>query len=124
PISIGVSGSWGTGKSSMIRLIRGALASRKAVEGLEFVFVEFNAWRYQGYDDAKAALMEVIAETLVEQAEERKTALDKTRELLRRVKWLRLAKLTIPTAASLALGLPPVGLLGEGLSLLKGLGDG
>ena|SRR5215471_13733817 len=57
PISIGVSGSWGIGKSSMIKLVRAALAGRTRNEGdREFIFVEFNAWLYQGYDDARAAL--------------------------------------------------------------------
>ena len=53
PISIGVSGAWGVGKSSMIRLIRRSLDGR---ENADFIFVEFNAWLYQGYDDARAAL--------------------------------------------------------------------
>lgn len=109
PISIGVSGAWGVGKSSMIKLIRGALERRNE----EFVFVEFNAWLYQGYDDARAALLEVIASALTEEAEKRKTGLDKAQELLRRVNWLRVAKLTAGSALALALGLNPVGLIGE-----------
>jgi predicted KAP-like P-loop ATPase len=65
PISIGISGSWGVGKSSMIKLVRRALADRMEAgkgaeaQGPEFVFVDFNAWLYQGYDDARAALMEM-----------------------------------------------------------------
>jgi predicted KAP-like P-loop ATPase len=64
PISIGVSGAWGVGKSSMIKLIRRSLTERSRKGERDFVFVEFNAWLYQGYDDARAALMEVIATTL------------------------------------------------------------
>lgn len=109
PISIGVSGAWGVGKSSMIRLIRAALKERES----DFVFVEFNAWLYQGYDDARAALLEIIASTLAEEAEQRKSGLDKAKELLQRVNWLRVAKLTAGSAPALALGLPPAGLAGE-----------
>lgn len=109
PISIGVSGAWGVGKSSMIKLIRGALEGRNG----PFVFVEFNAWLYQGYDDARAALLEVIATTLNAEAEKRKTSRDKAQELLHRVNWLRAAKLTASSALALALGLPPIGLAGE-----------
>jgi len=123
PISIGVSGAWGVGKSSMLRLIRRALEGR----GGEFVFVEFNAWLYQGYDDARAALLEVIANTLTEEAERRETGRDKVRELLRRVDWLRAVKLIASSALALALGLPPVGLVGEiyqtGTRLLAGKAD-
>ena len=48
PISIGVSGAWGVGKSSMIKLIRDAFEGRADGLNGEFVFVEFNAWLYQG----------------------------------------------------------------------------
>ena len=51
PVSIGVSGDWGVGKSSMIKLIRRSLESRQQGEkGPELLFVEFNAWLYQGYE--------------------------------------------------------------------------
>src|SRR5215470_9430779 len=70
PISIGVSGRWGVGKSSMIRLIRRALTQRNEAGSASFVFVEFNAWLYQGYDDARAALMDVIVSKLSEEAED------------------------------------------------------
>src|SRR5437016_4184598 len=88
PISIGISGAWGVGKSSMIKLVRRAVDGR-AQEGrpAEFVFVEFNAWLYQGYDDARAALMDVITTVLKAEAEKRKSGLDKVQELAKRVDW-------------------------------------
>lgn len=114
PVSIGVSGAWGVGKSSMIKLTQAALAQRVSSPGERpFVFVEFNAWLYQGYDDARAALMDVIASKLEEEAKARATGLDKAAALLKRVRWLRLAKLTGGTAISLALGGAPIGLVGE-----------
>ena len=126
PLSIGVSGPWGVGKSSLIKLTGEALDRRqpKADDGGEpppskYVFVEFNAWLYQGYDDARAALMEAIAAKLAEVAEDRKTGVDKTQEFLRRIDWFRLASLTAGSAAALALGLPPVGLIGQFTSLFS-----
>lgn len=114
PVSIGVSGAWGVGKSSMIKLTKTSLAKHQPKQGPEkFVFVEFNAWLYQGYDDARAALLEVIANKLEAEAEARKAGLDKARDFLSRVRWFRLAKLVALPAASMALGLPPVGLVGE-----------
>ena len=127
PISVGVAGAWGVGKSSMIKLIRGSLAQRMQEGNGDFVFVEFNAWLYQGYDDARAALLEVIASTLATEAEKRKSGADKARELLGRVNWLRAAKLTTGSALALALGLPPVGLASEvyklGETVLAGKAD-
>ena len=73
PTSIGISGSWGAGKSSMIKLVRAALAEKDQNDPEQFIYVEFNAWLYQGYDDARAALLEVIATKLNEESEKRKT---------------------------------------------------
>jgi len=113
PISIGISGAWGVGKSSMIKLVRRSLTERKGEGASDFIFVEFNAWLYQGYDDARAALMEVIGEALTVEAEKRKKGVDKAKEFLERVQWFRLAKLLAGSAVAVHAGLPPVGLLGE-----------
>ena len=120
PISIGVSGAWGAGKSSMIKLTQASLGARPREEGeREFVFVEFNAWLYQGYDDARAALMDVIATKLEVEAKAREKGVDKAKALLRRVNWLRAAKLVAGSTVAMSLGLPPTGLIGE----LWGLGQ-
>src|SRR5690349_1021388 len=66
PLSMGISGSWGVGKSSMMKLLAKPL--RESAKG-KFLFVEFNAWLYQGYDDTRAALMEIIAQAILQRAE-------------------------------------------------------
>jgi predicted KAP-like P-loop ATPase len=121
PLSLGVSGGWGAGKSSMLSLISKEL---HADESDSYVFVNFNAWLYQGYDDARAALMDVIAQKLVTYAEETETAVDKAKGFLKRVKWLRVAGIAAGAAASVALGIPPLGLAGTVWSGGKGLLDG
>ena len=74
----------------MIKLTQSALLARRAGEGKRpFVFVEFNAWLYQGYDDARAALMDVIATKVEAEAKARNTVLDKVASLIKRVRWLR-----------------------------------
>lgn len=136
PLSIGVSGAWGVGKSSLVMLTKDALARRERErardQGIKdddfeskYIFVSFNAWLYQGYDDARAALMESIAVELAKVAEERKTGIEKTQDFLRRIDWFRLASLTAGSAAALALGLPPIGLIGQFASLIsRGRKDG
>ena len=64
PVSIGVFGDWGSGKSSLVRMIGEALSQRAGGEKL--VFVEFNAWLYQGFDDAKMALLQCVSDRLIE----------------------------------------------------------
>lgn len=124
PISIGVSGAWGVGKSSMIKLIRSELASRSAGDQEKFIFVEFNAWLYQGYDDARAALIDVVASTLSSEAQKRQSGVEKTKDLLKRVDWFRVAKLTAGSAAALAFGLSPVGVISEVFNLGKSIAGG
>lgn len=120
PLSLGVSGGWGVGKSSMIRLIEQELNARA---DRQFIFVQFNAWLYQGYDDARAALMEVIAREILKRAEEKKTAVDKAKELLGRVDWIRATGMAVSSGISLAMGLPPVGLLGSLLSTVQDVAE-
>lgn len=125
PVSIGVSGNWGVGKSSLIKLTRAALSTRPSQDGdRDFVVVEFNAWLYQGYDDARAALMDVIADKLAEEAEKRKTATDKVAEFIKRIRWFRFGRLVATDAAALALGLPPIGVLGGVFGAAKDMADG
>nr|VFK21112.1 MAG: KAP family P-loop domain-containing protein [Candidatus Kentron sp. LPFa] len=118
---MGVSGGWGVGKSSMLSLISSALEAR---DGNPYIFVEFNAWLYQGYDDARAALLDVIARKLIEHAEQSKTGLDRAKEFLRRVKWLRVAGIAAGAGLSMATGVSPAGVLGSILAAGKGLLDG
>lgn len=119
PVSIGVSGAWGAGKSSMIKLIRKGLEKRSE-ESKEFVFVEFNAWLYQGYDDVRAALLEVIARTLETEAQERKKGLEKAKDLVSRVNWIRCVNLAKNLGfLALATGFPEM-TYPLGVSLLAG----
>lgn len=121
PLSMGISGGWGVGKSSMIKLIADALKDRG---NDHFLFAEFNAWLYQGYDDARAALMDVIARKLVAHAKKHKTGIEKAEALLQRIDWLRTAKLIGSSALSMAVGLPPTGLIGEACNALGRLFSG
>ena len=131
PLSIGVSGAWGVGKSSLMLLTRDALVKREKQAALEsgieekdfkskYLFVSFDAWLYQGFDDARAALLDAIASQLLEASKGNETATKKAKKFLARVNWFRAARLTVGSAMALALGLPPVGLIGEGATLVKG----
>lgn len=127
PVSVGVSGSWGVGKSSLIGFIKSELSSSTAeskTDERQYIFVDFNAWLYQGYDDARAALIETVATTLLAEAQKRETNVDKVKGLLKRVDWLRALKTSATSAAYLALGLPPVGLVSDLVAAGKGLVDG
>jgi len=124
-LSIGVSGSWGVGKSSMLKLLGVSLKERTEQR---LIFVEFNAWLYQGFDDTRAALMETIAQAIIQTVEADKTVLghvsEKAKSLAKRVNWFRLAAVSATSVAGMLFGLPPVGLAGEAANVVKGLTDG
>ncbi len=68
PISIGVFGNWGAGKSSLLKLIETKLENDQK----DYIVINFDAWLYQGFDDARASLLEVIATELLKSAKEDK----------------------------------------------------
>lgn len=59
PSSIGVYGDWGSGKSSLIRM-----SMKKAEEEEGTVCLIFNGWLFEGYEDAKTALMGTILDSI------------------------------------------------------------
>lgn len=122
PISIGVFGSWGTGKSTVLQLVEAKLP--KQGENVPIV-VRFDAWMYQGFDDARAALMEVVSRKLLELAENKETLIDKAKNFAGRVNYFRGLGLIADFGVGVALGIPP-GLLtragGALSSMLSGSG--
>ena len=120
PLSIGVSGNWGTGKSSLVKMI-GASLKKAGANNQKYVFLEFNAWLYQGYDDARMALLQSVADRLVAESERRKTHADKALEFAKRVNWLRVGKFLAPTVSGALLGGTLGGPIGAIIGAVGGL---
>ncbi len=72
PLSIGISGSWGSGKSSLVKMIGKSLNTEEASKQ-KYLFLEFNAWLYQGFDDAKMALLQSVSDMLLEEAKKQQS---------------------------------------------------
>ncbi|WP_262260379.1 KAP family NTPase, partial [Escherichia coli] len=62
---IGIFGNWGAGKSSLLKLIEQKLEQ----DDKDWIVINFDSWLYQGYDDTRGALLEVIATELTKAAE-------------------------------------------------------
>lgn len=119
PVSIGVFGNWGAGKSSLLKFIERDLATDEE----QRLVIKFDAWLYQGYDDARASILEVIAAQLIVAAESDRDLLDKAKGLLARVDYVR-ALGWAAEGTALAFGIPASGLLSRGLAAAASLGDG
>lgn len=122
PISIGVSGSWGTGKSSMVKMIGRDLNDQSGDN--KYIFLEFNAWLYQGYEDAKSALLQSVTMKLTEEI--KKQGIDETDELgkkfkkfLKRINWFQVSKLALPLLAGFIPGAAPVGVIANFANAIK-----
>lgn len=122
PISIGVSGSWGTGKSSMVKMI-GKDLNNQAGEN-KYIFLEFNAWLYQGYEDAKSALLQSVTMKLTEEMKAQGIDEDdeigkKVKSFLKRINWLQISKLALPLLVGLVPGAAPVGAIATFANAIK-----
>lgn len=119
PVSIGVSGSWGVGKSSLVQMIGESLKNLDG--GKNYIFINFNAWLYQGYDDARMALLQKVADKIMEESEARKTCVDKAKEFIKRINWLRTVKFMAPVATGIITGGAVAGPVGSFIGAVSGL---
>lgn len=116
PVSVGIFGTWGTGKSSLLNLIEAQL--RQSAKD-DVIIIRFDAWLYQGYDDARAALMDVIARTLYEAAKDDAGLRGTATSMLARVDKMRALGIGVELTAA-AFGVP---LFGVATRALGALGD-
>ncbi|MPR31917.1 Qat anti-phage system ATPase QatA [Salmonirosea aquatica] len=107
PITIGIQGSWGAGKTSILSLIESELK-----DDSKTLCLTFNGWLYQGYEDTKSALMESVVHALLDKQGIGAEALKKGKSLFKRINWLKAAKTAGGLALTAAVGLPPGALWG------------
>jgi predicted KAP-like P-loop ATPase len=116
PLTIGIHGDWGAGKSSVLKMVESVMAKDNNVACLWF-----NGWTFQGFDDAKTVLIEVIITELIRQ----RSAVGKVKEaggaLLKRLDWMKIARRGAGLAFNLATGLPSPDQVATALRSLKEL---
>ena len=84
PITIGLFGDWGSGKSSLLKIIKEQLDGDS-----DTLVLHYNGWVFEGYDDAKAALLESIVKGFEENKSIGNRVQSKTKELYKSIKWMR-----------------------------------
>ncbi len=87
PLTIGVYGDWGAGKSSVLNFIQQQYAGEPDV-----LVITFNGWLFQGYEDTKSALMESVVTELVRSQPKNQQALRLGKSLLDKINWFKIAK--------------------------------
>lgn len=126
PATIGVFGDWGSGKTTLLRMVEEELR-----EDRDVVVVSFNGWLFEGYADAKSALMGTILDTIAAREGLAEHAAGALKKLLSRINWMRLfgwgAKAAAGGAVAYAAGgLPALtagAVVGAGTALASGAKD-
>jgi predicted KAP-like P-loop ATPase len=87
PITIGVHGDWGAGKSSILQMAKAGLAKHDGV-----LTVWFNGWAFEGYEDSKAVLIESLLEEVRRNFTLSAKGLHLLKSLHKRIDYMKAAK--------------------------------
>jgi len=115
PLSLGVFGGWGSGKSSLLKM-----AEQKLENNKDFILLTFDAWLFQDYDDARAALFESIGDALLKVAKDNESLLIKVKKFISRINIFRLLRIATDIG-SYAFNLHAAGILCKGVLSLSDL---
>jgi len=106
PLTIGLFGLWGSGKSTLLELICSGLNTKES----NIICVRLNAWMFEGYEDAKSALIESLLSEIKENQTKMAVAKEFIDKLIKRVDFFKLGTTALtkglPLLASIATGNP------------------
>jgi len=109
PVTIGVFGDWGSGKSSLMGMVENELQ-----EDEDTLCIQFNGWAFEGYEDAKSALMGTILDELTSRRTLSDHAKNLARQLFERINWFRLIGMAGKNVLSFSMsGMPDISSLNE-----------
>jgi hypothetical protein len=118
PTTIGVFGDWGSGKSSLLKMVQRELAEDPGI-----MTISFNGWLFEGFEDAKTALMGTILDEIHERIKDDQTITQKAKDLLgklaKRVNWFHLIGLTGRYALPALMGMPHLTVATIGMDTVK-----
>ncbi|MDX1973466.1 MAG: P-loop NTPase fold protein [Candidatus Sumerlaeia bacterium] len=106
PATIGVYGDWGGGKSSIMQMLKDDFEKETLGEGAEanpykgVAVLYFNGWLFEGYDDAKAALLSSILTALRDHKRFGPKLKERAGKLLKRVDCMRAMRMLFTGAVA------------------------
>ena len=100
PITIGLYGDWGSGKSSVLKILEKELEEYK-----DSIVIYFDGWTFESFDDAKLALIQGIVDELEKSEKFKEKVKDKAEDIVnafsklkRSINWIRILKVTAKSA--------------------------
>lgn len=118
PITIGIHGDWGAGKSSVLEMLQHAV---EKAEDDGVLCLRVNGWSFQGFEDAKIALIEAIVSGLADKRTLTGKAEGALADLYKRINWLKAAKMAGSFALTAATGIPAPDLVNTVVGALRGM---
>lgn len=114
PLTVGVHGDWGAGKSSVLKMVSGAFDAQK-----DTLCIWFNGWTFEGFEDAKTVVIETLVTELKHARPTSTKVADAAKKVLRRVDWLKLAQKAGGLALTAATGIPSPDLVSSLVGAVK-----
>lgn len=106
PVTLGVFADWGGGKTSLMKMLEESFApdywpagSEQRVQCEQTACLYFNGWLFEGYDDAKSAILSSVLVALGEHKRFGPKVRDQCVSLLKSVNWMRVAHLGLKHVA-------------------------
>lgn len=90
PITIGVYGEWGSGKTSLMRMTEDLLQKKNTVKT-----VWFDAWKFDKTHDLRVALIDAVLRRIQKDETIDDTLKEKVGDLLKKINWLGLGKIVL-----------------------------
>lgn len=112
PLTVGIRGGWGTGKSTLLGLIEQSLSNERRV-----LVIRLDPWEFESADHLRTTLIELVLTQLQERLPKNKGLSEKIRRLIGRIRFDKVATSLLKGLATVSLD----GGLGVWAQLAKGL---
>lgn len=111
PISIGIFGDWGSGKSSLMLLMQKSIEEwknkvaeenkklKEAKKNAKVLQIMFNSWQFEDYEDTKLTLIETILSEVIKDIKEHRDIFEKADECLKKIQYLKLGVVVLKNLA-------------------------
>jgi predicted KAP-like P-loop ATPase len=88
PSTIGIYGDWGSGKSSLMNMVRCSLEAKR---DSKILCIKYNGWLFESYEDAKTALLGTILDEIKKKRTLSAKAKEKITQLFKSIDYFKLA---------------------------------
>ena len=93
PITIGIFGDWGSGKSSLMLLMKEGIdqwIKEEANKKEKVAQIQFNSWQFENYEDTKLTLIETVLTAIEKDLKKKQGIIKNGVDFLKKIKYLKL----------------------------------